>query len=234
MNRVIATPHIVCEKNMIAKTVIMPGDPNRSKFIAQNFLEKPELVNDIRGVQGYTGTYKGKRVTVMASGMGNASMGIYSYELFNFFDVEKIIRVGTCGALKEDVELGEIMIAADVWTSTNYAGMFERQEHHLHASRSLQEEATNKAKQLGFGCFAGAICCTDTFYSDEGNRQAKERGCIGVEMESAALYYNAKECGKEALTICSVSDNIVTGKALDAKARETNFKNMMILALEMA
>ena len=234
MDRNIATPHIVCQKHKIAQTVIMPGDPNRSKFIAQTFLENPKLVNNVRGVQGWTGTYKGKRVTVMAHGMGNPSMGIYCHELYSEFSVQKIIRVGSCGALKEQIKLGEVLIASDVYTDTNYERLYSRRMRHLTATPKLQEEAEKKAVELGLYCFLGAIYNTDTFYSDEGNKQVRRHGCIGIEMESAALYYNAKKFGREALVLCSVSDNIATGEELSAEERENTFKNMMILALELA
>ena len=234
MNK-IPTPHISSKENEIAKTVIMPGDPNRAKFISETFLENPKLVNNIRGVQGYTGTYKGKTVTVMASGMGNASMGIYSYELFNNYNVDKIIRVGSCGANKAELKLGDIVITTKTYTNTNYANLYEKNIHELSCSKNLEELAIKKSKELNFNYYLGCVYCTDTFYDDENQAQImKDNNCIAVEMESASLYYNAQKLNKDAITICSVSDNLVTKEIMSAEKRETNFKNMITLALEIA
>ena len=234
MNKV-PTPHINSKKEDIAKTVIMPGDPNRSKFIAENFLEDIVLVNNVRGVKGYTGKYKGKRVTVMASGMGNASMGIYSHELFDCYNVEKIIRVGSCGANSLNINLGDIVITSSTYTNTNFANLFKNNMHVLKASKELEKDLVKKAKELGFSYYIGSTYCTDTFYNEENQKQIMdENKCIAVEMESAALYYNAQKLNKKAITICSVSDNILTGENLPATLRETYFKNMITLALEIA
>ena len=228
------TPHINAKLGDFAKTVIMPGDPNRAKFIAKNFLTDAKLVNNVRGVQGYTGTYNGKKVSVMASGMGNASMGIYSYELFSAFGVESIIRVGSCGANSKDLPLKSIIIATCRITKTNYKNMFEHKINCVECSKKLAKNAKIKAKSLNFAVFEGNVYSTDTFYDEENQAQIlKENKCLGVEMESASLYYNAKLLNKEALTLCSVSDNLITGESLSAKERETSFCNMIKLALEM-
>lgn len=228
------TPHINAKLGDFAKTVIMPGDPNRAKFIAKNFLTDAKLVNNVRGVQGYTGTYNGKKVSVMASGMGNASMGIYSYELFSAFGVESIIRVGSCGANSKDLPLKSIIIATCSITKTNYKNMFEHKINCVECSKKLAKNAKIKAKSLNFAVFEGNVYSTDTFYDEENQAQIlKENKCLGVEMESASLYYNAKLLNKEALTLCSVSDNLITGESLSAKERETSFCNMIKLALEM-
>lgn len=228
------TPHINAKLGDFAKTVIMPGDPNRAKFIAKNFLTDAKLVNNVRGVQGYTGTYNGKKVSVMASGMGNASMGIYSYELFSAFGVESIIRVGSCGANSKDLPLKSIIIATCSITKTNYKNMFEHKINCVECSKKLAKHAKIKAKSLNFAVFEGNVYSTDTFYDEENQAQIfKENNCLGVEMESASLYYNAKLLNKEALTLCSVSDNLITGESLSAKERETSFCNMIKLALEM-
>ena len=228
------TPHINAKLGDFTKTVIMPGDPNRAKFIAKNFLTDAKLVNNVRGVQGYTGTYNGKKVSVMASGMGNASMGIYSYELFSAFGVESIIRVGSCGANSKDLPLKSIIIATCSITKTNYKNMLEHKINCVECSKKLAKNAKIKAKSLNFAVFEGNIYSTDTFYDEENQAQIlKENNCLGVEMESASLYYNAKLLNKEALTLCSVSDNLITGESLSAKERETSFCNMIKLALEM-
>ena len=184
----ISTPHIVCEKNMIAKTVIMPGDPKRSKYIAKKFLKHRKLVNDIRGVQGYTGEYNGKLVTVMASGMGNASMGIYSKELFVDFGVENIIRVGTCGAMKYDINLGDVIVARNIYTKTNFASMFENNINIVFASKKLVDNVVETAKRNNINCFVGTIFNTDTFYEKKDESDDNLKKCLAVEMESASSF----------------------------------------------
>lgn len=229
------TPHIECKIGEFAKTVIMPGDPNRAKFIAENFLKNAKLVNNVRGIQGYTGEYCGKQVSVMASGMGNPSMGIYSYELFNFYNVDNIIRIGSCGANSANLNLGDIIIAKECVTNTNYANLQKNGISILKCTEKLAKNAKNKAKSLNFATYEGIVYCTDTFYEDDNQKEIMNKfNCIAVEMETASLYYNANKFNKNALTLCSISDNLITGAILSAKERETNFINMIKLALEMA
>ncbi len=229
------TAHIECKKGDFAKTIIMPGDPKRARYIAKHFLNNAKLVNNVRGMQGYTGTYNGKEVSVMASGMGNPSMGIYSYELFSFYNVDNIIRVGSCGSFNYNLDLKDIVIAKTCITTTNYANLNKLKIFELNATENLVKTAINTAKKLNLNFFCGNIYCTDTFYEDENQKEIMQKyNCLAVEMESASLYYNAKKFNKNALTLCSVSDHILKGTALSAKEREISFNNMIKLALEMA
>lgn len=231
-----ATAHNSANINDIAETVIMPGDPLRSKLIAETFLEDAKLVNNVRGIQGYTGTYKGKKVTVMASGMGNPTMGIYSYELFKFYNVKRIIRVGSIGAMDENIRLKELIIAKRVYTNTNYNNFYiNNGETYINGSESLCELASKIAKENNMKYNVGDVLCSDTFYADEDEvAKAKTHNLLGVEMEGASLYLNAHRTGKEALVICTVSNNIVTGEETSSDERQTAFTDMMKLALEMA
>lgn len=227
------TPHISAKFGEIAPTVIMPGDPKRAKLIAQNYLSDKKLVNDVRGIQTYTGFYKGKKVTVMASGMGNPSMGIYSYELFNNYGVKNIIRVGSCGTLSEKINLGDVIIASNCFTETNYSNLFEKNIHTLPASKTLEKAVTSASKNLQIKALKGTIYCSDSFYTDlNQTKNMQQNNCLGVEMESASLYYNAKLLHKNAIAICTVSDNITLNKKMTAKERETSFISMIELALE--
>ena len=230
------TPHINALVGDFADTVIMPGDPLRSKMIAETFLENATLVNDVRGVQGYTGYYKGKKVSVMASGMGNASMGIYSYELFNMFDVKKIIRVGTIGAMREDIKLKELIIVKNVYSTTDYLDFDNKSKNlFIEASDDIVNKAINIAKKHKMTYHVGNTYNTDTFYTDiDQIALAKKHNLLGVEMEGTALYLNAKNAGKQALAICTVSDNIVTHESCSSTERQENFKNMVKIALELA
>ena len=230
------TPHINAHVGDFADTVIMPGDPLRSKMIAETFLENATLVNDVRGVQGYTGYYKGKKVSVMASGMGNASMGIYSYELFNMFDVKKIIRVGTIGAMREDIKLKELIIVKNVYSTTDYLDFDNKSKNlFIEASDDIVNKAINIAKKHKMTYHVGNTYNTDTFYTDiDQIALAKKHNLLGVEMEGTALYLNAKNAGKQALAICTVSDNIVTHESCSSTERQENFKNMVKIALELA
>ena len=232
-----STPHNKANIEDVASTVIMPGDPLRSKFIAENFLENPVLINNVRGIQGYTGTYKGKRVTVMAHGMGNGSAGIYTYELFNFYNVDKIIRVGSIGALSPDVKLKDVIIANKSYSDTNYGGFYTKNGNKpgfIDAPGTLADKAVAVAEKLGLSTHVGAIYCSDTFYTDiDQVALAKEQGLLGVEMESTCIYLNAKNAGKEALCIATVSDSLVTHESLDPEERQTGFTKMITLALEM-
>lgn len=232
-----ATVHNSANKEDIAKTVIMPGDPLRSKFIAENFLENAKLVNNVRGIQGYTGTYKGKKVTVMASGMGCPTMGIYSYEFFKFYDVEKIIRIGSIGSLSKDINLKELIIVENTYTNTNYDNFYVRNggEGLIPGSKELALQAKKIAEKMGIKHHLGNVLCSDTFYSEKNeNDRAVSLGLLGIEMESAALYLNAKKLNKKALCICTVSDNIITGEETSSEERQTAFTDMMHVALELA
>ena len=237
------TPHISAKPGDFGKTVLMPGDPLRSKFIAEHLLENPVLVNNVRGVQGYTGTYKGVRVSVMASGMGMPAIGIYSHELFNGYGVENIIRVGSAGSIQEHVKLYDLVIGQGACTDSNFASQF-----HLPgtfapiASWELLTEAVKAAEANGARYHVGNLNSSDVFYGDhigvpEGLDSVyglQKMGVLALEMEAAALYMNAARYGKRALAICSISDNLVTGEELSADERQTTFTNMMKIALEVA
>ena len=230
------TPHIAANPGDFAETVLMPGDPLRSRFIAETFLENPVLVNNTRGVQGYTGTYKGKRVSVMASGMGMPSMGIYSYELFNFYDVENIIRIGTAGVIRPDLKVRDIVLGQGACTNSNYADQFELPGTYAPiCSYELLKKAIDAAEKLGVAPVVGNLYSSDTFYDDSlGLSKWQKMGVLAVEMEAAALYMNAARAGKNALAICTVSDHILTGEATTAEERQTSFTDMMKLALNTA
>lgn len=232
----IPTPHISAKQGDFAKTVLMPGDPLRAKFIAETYLEDAVLVNNVRGVQGYTGTYKGKRVSVMASGMGIPSMGIYSYELYNFYGVENIIRIGSAGALHKDLKLRDLVFAQGSCTNSNYASQFDLPGTICPiASFNLLQKATEIAKNMGLNYKVGNVLASDTFYSDSktSSLEWNKMGVLAVEMESTALYLNAMRAGKNALCICTISDSLVTGEELSSQERQNSFNDMMKLALEL-
>ena len=230
------TPHNEAKKGDFAKTVLMPGDPLRSKFIAENFLTDLKLVNNVRGVQGYTGLYKGTPVSVMASGMGMPSIGIYSYELYTQYDVENIIRVGSAGALRADLELGSVVAGEGACTNSNYINQYELGGTFAPiADFELLMAAANSAKVLGVKMPVGNLYSSDTFYDAAGrNMRFQKMGVMAVEMEAAALYCTAAHPGKRALAICSSSDNRVTGEELSPADRQTTFTNRMKIALEAA
>ena len=237
------TPHINATPSDFAKTVLMPGDPLRAKFIAENFLENPKLVNNVRGIQGYTGTYKGVPVSVMASGMGMPSIAIYSYELFNFFGVENIIRVGSAGGMSESVKVRDIIIAQGACTNSNLAHSFNLPGMFAPiADFNLLRKTVEKADELGISYKAGNVLSSDTFYNDDSGRSPEmtstalwgKMGVLGVEMEAAALYMNAARCGKKALAILTVSDHLLTGESLSSDDRQNTFTDMMKLSLETA
>lgn len=234
----IPTPHINAKKNDFAKTVLMPGDPLRSKFIAETFLEDTVLINNVRGIQGYSGTYKGKRVSVMASGMGMPSIGIYSYELYNFYDVSSIIRIGSCGAINSKLNLYDIIIGIGSCTNSNYADQFDLPGNYAPiASYDLVKAADEASKKLGYdNVYFGNLLSSDTFYDDSLSlaKWQKMNNVLGVEMESAALYMNAARTNKKALAICTVSDKPFENEATTAQERQTSFTKMMELALEIA
>ncbi|MBO5713057.1 MAG: purine-nucleoside phosphorylase [Clostridia bacterium] len=232
-----ATPHINAKVGDFAKTVLMPGDPLRAKFIAETYLTDAKLVNNVRGIQGYTGYYKGKKVSVMASGMGQPSIGIYSYELYNFFGVENIIRVGSCGGLDAELHVRDIVLAQAACTNGNYLAQYRLPGTFAPiCDFKLLNLAVNECEKLGANYKVGNVLSSDTFYDDanSGLEWAK-MGVLGVEMESAALYANAARLGKKALCICAVSDSLIYQyEDLTADERETSFTNLITVALETA
>ena len=234
----ITTPHINAEADAFGKTVLMPGDPLRSKFIAENYLENAQLVNNVRGIQGYTGTYKGIKVSVMASGMGMPTIGIYSYELYNFFGVENIMRVGSTGALQEQVKVRDIVFGMGACTNSNYASQFGLAGTFAPiASYPLMKEAISQAEKLGASYHVGNVLSSDSFYTDNGktaNENWQKMGVLCIEMEAAALYMNAARAGKNALVILTVSDHMITGEETTAEERQTSFTQMMEIALNTA
>ena len=233
----IPTPHITAKEGDFARTVLMPGDPLRAKYIAENFLTDAVLVNNVRGVNGYTGMYNGKRVSVMASGMGMPSMGIYSYELFKFYDVDNIIRIGTAGSLQPDLKIRDLAIAMGACTDSNYAGQYELPGTFAPiASFDLLRKAVDQAEKMGnVGYKVGNVASSDVFYSERPTMEAWQKmGVLAVEMETAALYMNAARTGKNALTICTISDSLVTGEVTTSEERQTSFADMMKVALEIA
>ena len=232
----IPTPHITAKAGDFAPTVLMPGDPLRSRFVAENFLTDAVLVNNVRGVQGYTGLYKGKRVSVMASGMGMPSIGIYSYELFKFYDVDNIIRIGSAGMLRPDLRLRDIVAGMSCYTNSNFGAQFGFAGSLAPCcSFPLLRAAAEAAERIGARLVPGALFSSDTFY-DESNPNAtlQKLGVLAVEMEAAALYLNAARAGKQALALCTISDNPFTGEGLSAKERQESFREMMEIALEIA
>ena len=231
------TPHINATPDDFAKTVLMPGDPLRSQFIAETFLENAKLVNNVRGIQGYTGTYKGERVSVMASGMGMPSIGIYSYELYNFFGVENIIRIGSAGGISPDVKLRDIIIGQGASTTTNFAVQYGLEGTLAPiADYKLMKRAIEEADKIGASYIVGNLLSSDIFYNanPEASKKWQRMGILCVEMEAAALYMNAAYAGKRALAICTVSDHLFTGEALDAESRRSSFTEMMEIALNTA
>lgn len=234
--RNIPTPHNSANIDDFAKTVLMPGDPLRAKFIAENFLEDPVLVNGVRGINGYTGMYNGKIVSVMASGMGIPSIGIYSYELFNFYNVENIIRIGSAGAISDDVNLRDIVIGQGACTNSNYASQFNLPGTYAPiASYKLLKQAVDFAQDAGVNYKVGNLFSSDTFYDDAASLSDwRKMGVLAVEMESAALYMNAARAGKNALCICTISDCPFTGESCTAEERQNTFTDMMEIALKIA
>ena len=234
----IPTPHINAPKDGFAKTVLMPGDPKRAKHIAETYLKNIVLVNDVRGVQGYTGEYKGKKVSVMASGMGIPSIGIYSYELYHAYNVDNIIRVGTAGALLKDIKVRDILVATGACTDSNFAAQFGlKGTISAVPSFELLLKADETMKKLGFQDKVrfGQIFSTDVFYKDQPDTlDWGKMGVLGVEMESYALYLNAARAGKRALSINAVSDNLVSKEYLSAEERSKSVNDMIIFALETA
>lgn len=224
------TPHIKALKDEIADTVLMPGDPKRAKFIAENYLENYKLVSDVRGILAYTGYYKNKRLTIMASGMGNASMGIYSYELYKFYDVENIIRIGSCGAYSPKLNVYDVLLVNSCYSESTY-GLVQNgdTDNILYSSSDLND----KILKLGYNIIVGRVHSCDAFYNDLNiNELYEKHECLAVEMESFALFHNAKALNKKAACLLTVSDSLVTGASLDAEAREKSFKEMIEIALK--
>ncbi len=231
------TPHISAKKGEIAETILLPGDPLRAKFIAENFLENPVQFNAIRNMLGFTGTYKGKRISVMGTGMGMPSIGIYSYELIHFYGVKNLIRVGSCGAYSDKLDLYDIILAMGACTNSNYARQFELPgTYSAIASWDLLYKAKQVADEKNIPVVVGNVLSSDTFYTPEKDLPKKwaQMNVIAVEMEAYALYCNAAYAGVNALAILTVSDSLVTKKETTPEEREKNFTKMMEIALELA
>ena len=237
------TPHISANPEDFGKTVLMPGDPLRSKFIAETFLEDPVLVNNVRGVQGYTGTYKGVKVSVMASGMGMPAIGIYSHELYNGYGVENIIRVGSAGSIQDHINLYDLVIAQGACTDSNFAAQFHLSSTFAPiADYRLLSAAVEAARENGATYHVGNVNSSDVFYGDhagvpEGLDSVyglQKMGVMALEMEAAALYMNAARYGKRALCICTISDHVLKGTQTTSQERQTAFTTMMKVALEVA
>ncbi len=237
------TPHINAAPDAFGQTVLMPGDPLRAKYIAENFLENPVLVNNVRGVQGYTGTYKGVKISVMASGMGIPSIGIYAYELFNAYGVKNIMRIGSAGSINPDIHVRDIVIAQGACTDSNFM-----HQYHIDgtfapiASYEMMRKAVETCEEVGATYHVGNVLSTDNFYNDdEGIPEAlqtvsmwRRMGVMACEMEASGLYATAARWGKNALCICTISDHMLTGEELPAEERQTSFREMMTVALETA
>lgn len=243
MSQLYPTPHNSASREDIAKTVLMPGDPLRAKYIAENFLTDAVLVNNVRGIQGYTGKYDGSKVTVMASGMGIPSIGIYSYELFNFYDVDNIMRIGSAGAISPKIKIRDIVMGIGACTNSNFAS-----QYHLPGtfapvcSYKMLRLCTAIADEMKVRYHVGNLLSSDTFYNDEENlpdglkstASWQKMGVTAIEMEAAGLYMNAARAGKNALAICTISDHILTGEQTTAEERQNSFTEMMELALKTA
>ncbi|MEG0780730.1 MAG: purine-nucleoside phosphorylase [Oscillospiraceae bacterium] len=230
------TPHNSAPAGAFAKTVLMPGDPLRAQFIAETYLQDAVLVNNVRGIHGYTGTYQGVPVSVMASGMGMPSIGIYSHELFHFYGVENILRIGSAGAISPKLKLRDIVAGQGACTNSQFASQFG-----LHGSFApiadftLLETAVKIAREMGVNMPVGNLYSSDTFYdASNSTMDWGKMGALAVEMEAAALYCNAAEAGKRALALCTISDSLVTGEALPPADRQSTFTQMMEIALAVA
>jgi purine-nucleoside phosphorylase len=233
-----STPHNRAVEGQIAKTVLMPGDPLRAKFIAENFLENVEMFNDVRNMFGYTGTYKGRKISVMGSGMGMPSIGIYSYELYTLYEVENIIRIGSAGSYSKDVNLYDVVLADSAWSESSFAlTAFGYKEDVMLPSVKLNGSLISAAQRLNIPFVLGRIHSSDVFYRDSGvsfEDIFKQTGSVAVEMESFALFANAKKLGKHAACLVTISDSLVTHEVTTAQERQNSFTKMMQIALEMA
>ena len=229
------TPHIEAKFGEIAETVIMAGDPLRAKLMAERFLENPVQYNNVRGMLGFTGTYKGKRVSVQGHGMGIPSIGIYTYELYNFYGVKTIIRVGSAGAMHPDLHIGDLVIAMGACTNSNYAAQYRLPGTFAPiADFDLTRRAVEAAEKFGFRYKVGNVYSSDIFYDEySGLADWQKMGVLAVEMEAPALYMNAARSGNKALCICTISDSLVTGEATTAEQRQAGFTNMMEVAFSL-
>ena len=233
----VPTPHNGAKEGDFAKTVLMPGDPLRAKYIAETYLENPRLVTSVRNMLGYTGTYKGKEISVMGGGMGMPSVGIYTYELFNFYGVDNIIRIGSAGALSDKLKLKDVVIGMGACTDSNYAAQYGLPGTFAPiADYGLLRRAVEVAEKQGTNVVVGNVLSSDAFYNANKNANDlwKSMGVLAVEMEAAALYMNAAKAGKNALCILSISDHIYSGEELSAEERQVGFGKMMEIALELA
>ena len=229
------TPHNEAKKEDIAKVVIMPGDPKRAKYIAENYLDDAKLVNEVRGMLAYTGYYKGKRLTVMAHGMGIPSVAIYTYELFKFYDVDVIIRVGSAGAYTDELKLRDVILATESYSDTNYDMSFNNENVDIiRSNEELNNIIINKSKELDINLKVGRIYTSEAFYTQEEvyEKMYNGYGCLAVEMETFALLYNAYVLGKKATSILTISDSLVTKEETTSEERQNSFNNMLVLALE--
>lgn len=232
-----ATPHNQANPGEIAKTVLMPGDPLRAKFLANTYLENVKEFNTVRNMLGYTGTYRGKEVSIMGSGMGMPSMGIYCHELYSQYGVENIVRIGSCGSLKEDIKLRDIIIVQGACTDSNFAHQYQLPgTYSAISSFDLLEKAVNKAREKDAVFHVGNVISSDVFYHADKDSSAKwaSMGCLGVEMESYALFATAAYFNKKAITLLTVSDSLVSDEITTAEEREKTFTTMMEIALEIA
>ena len=231
------TPHIEAKLGEIAKTVLMPGDPLRAKYIAETYLEDVKLVNKVRNIFAYTGKYKGKEISIMGHGMGIPSIGIYSYELYKFYNVETIIRMGSCGGYVEDLNLKDMILVDNTYSESTFAESFNgKNEHFIKAQNSCNDLILETAKELNLPIRNGNIHCSDTFYSSATNitELFEKYGCLAVEMETFGLFTVANELNKKASCILSVSDSLVRPEKLTTEERQTNLNNMIKLGLETA
>ena len=228
------TPHNGARLGEIAKTVLMPGDPLRAKVIAETYLENPICFNTVRNMFGYTGTYHGKEISVMGSGMGMPSIGIYSYELFHFYDVDKIIRIGSAGGIQDDLRVMDVVVGLGACTDSNYAHQYQLPGTFAPiASYELVEKAVDVARRQGTPVHVGNILSSDVFYNEVSSEQWKKMVVLCVEMEAAALYMNAARAGKQALCLLTISDHLYRKESLSAKERQESFHSMMKIALEL-
>lgn len=229
------TPHIGAQYGEIAETVIMAGDPLRAKLMAERFLDDAVQFNNVRGMLGFTGTYKGKRISVMGHGMGMPSIGIYTYELFNFYGVKTIVRVGSAGAIQTDLHLGDLVIAQGACTNSNYASQYELPGTFAPIGDfQLLRKAADACDRMGYAYKVGNVLSSDVFYNENAhNDKWSTMGVLAVEMEIAALYMNAARSGNRALAICTVSDHIITGEVTTAEERQNTFTKMMDVAFSL-